>query len=262
MVTPRRLWLIGGTEESAVLAAQLATAQVACTVTVTTEAARTLYPHSPLVKVRVGILDLSNLSQFLLQESIAVILDASHPFAMGVSQMAIQAARQYGFPYLRYERPAPKTPSPWVRPIITLEALLKRPPPAERVLLMVGARWLSSFRVWQGQAHLFARILPTLKAMAIAQEAGFASRRLIALRPPVSYALEQALWRQWAIEAVVLKASGGQGEAIKHDVSRQLKIPMYVIQRPRLAFPRQSQSLTETLRICIADYKTRDPKLG
>ena len=35
--------------------------------------------------------------------------------------------------------------------------------------------------------------------------------RIIAIRPPISRELEQALWQQWRISLVVTKASGQSG---------------------------------------------------
>ncbi|PSN19491.1 cobalt-precorrin-6A reductase, partial [filamentous cyanobacterium CCP5] len=97
-----RLWLIGGTRDSANLAQGLGAAQVPCTVTVTTVAARQLYAASPWLRRRVGRLSPETIEDFLGQESITAILDASHPFAAAVSELAIATAQQYQLPYLRY----------------------------------------------------------------------------------------------------------------------------------------------------------------
>lgn len=100
-----RIWLVGGTSESAILAKALVQSQLPCTVTVTTEAAKVLYPVSPLLRIWVGCLDTQQLSQFLPEEKIVVILDASHPYAVEISRLAIQVATETQIPYLRYDRP-------------------------------------------------------------------------------------------------------------------------------------------------------------
>ena len=98
-----RLWLIGGTSESVSLADAIASLGLTCTVTVTTETAQKLYPKTPRVKVQVGRLDTEKLDNFLQQQQITAILDASHPYAVEISQMAIQVAAQQKIPYLRFE---------------------------------------------------------------------------------------------------------------------------------------------------------------
>lgn len=105
-----RIWLVGGTSESATLAKALVEYQLPCTVTVTTEAAKGLYPVSPLLRIWVGCLDAQQLSQFLPEQKIIVILDASHPYAIEISRLAIQVATETQIPYLRYDRPKCQPP--------------------------------------------------------------------------------------------------------------------------------------------------------
>ncbi|NJR61385.1 MAG: precorrin-6A/cobalt-precorrin-6A reductase, partial [Cyanobacteria bacterium CRU_2_1] len=106
------VWLIGGTQESAELARAIARADLPCIVTVTTESARLLYPRLiPRLQVWVGRLSAEKLENFLHTRNIRCILDASHPFAVEVSQMAVLAAIEFQVPYLRYERPTLKQSS-------------------------------------------------------------------------------------------------------------------------------------------------------
>lgn len=255
----RRLWLIGGTSESAQIAAELAIRDISCTVTVTTEAARNLYPDSETLRVWVGNLTTDNLPNFLQQEPIGAIVDASHPFAAEISRLAIAAAQSFHLPYLRFERPdalplPPHGPSAenWVRPFPNLEALLAGDWLSDqRVLLTVGSRWLAAFRPWQTRAELYARILPTPAALEAALSAGFTPDRLIALRPPMSEALEKALWQQWQVTCVVTKASGAPGgELIKHRVSSQLHVPLLIVGRPAVDYPNSTASLQDVLAFC------------
>ncbi|HBB34909.1 MAG TPA: hypothetical protein DC064_24775, partial [Cyanobacteria bacterium UBA9273] len=99
-----RLWLIGGTSESVELAKAIASLNLPCTVTVTTVAAKLLYPQAPTLKVKVGQLDGEALEQFLQQEQITAVLDASHPYAVQISRIAIATAKSRNLPYLRFER--------------------------------------------------------------------------------------------------------------------------------------------------------------
>ena len=104
MPTNYRIWLIGGTSESAVLAEAIAHSHLPCTITVTTETAKQLYLASPLLRVKVGRLHPDQMEDFLQAENIAAILDASHPHAVEISQLAIATATKNQIPYLRYER--------------------------------------------------------------------------------------------------------------------------------------------------------------
>ncbi len=244
----RRLWLVGGTTESAQLARQLEQAQTPCTITVTTPTALGLYPPSPHLRCRVGALDPQTIDQFIHQEAIAAILDLSHPFATAISQLALDTAGRYGLPYLRYERPglAQDQVFPSFRELLTLNRA-----PTDRVLLTVGYRPLELFAPWQGCCLLFARILPSPTALAAALAAGFPPERLIALRPPVGAPLERSLVQQWQITHWVTKASGAPGgEATKRQVAQELGIPLLVVARPPALVNYSTDNLNTAWEFC------------
>jgi precorrin-6A/cobalt-precorrin-6A reductase len=204
------------------------------------------------LQVQVGSLALDTLPEFIQEQGIGAILDASHPFAVEITQGAIAAAQQRQIPYWRYERPTPRlAPHPLVQPVADLSQLLRADLLAQqRVLLTLGYRWLSAFQPWQQQSTLFARILPSPTALAAALAAGFTADRLIALRPPVSVALELALWQHWQITMVITKASGqAGGEVTKQRVCQRLGIPLWIIDRPTLTYPFVSQDLKELVTI-------------
>ncbi len=249
-----RLWLIGGTTESAALAQAIASLGLPCIVTVTTAAAKKLYPQVPKIQVQVGCLDATQIARFVQQQRIAAILDASHPYAVEISQIAIATATRQRIPYLRFERPAVEANNP-TAPVITLEnfeALLTDDYLfQQRVLLTVGYKALPLFQPWQERSTLFARILPSVASLEAAITAGFTSDRLIALRPPVTTELEKALWHHWDISLVVTKASGtAGGENIKRVVAAETGIPLIIISRPAVNYPQQTSDFSVALEFC------------
>lgn len=250
----KRVWLIGGTTESAALATAIAKLGLPCTVTVTTAAAQALYSQTPLLEVWVGRLDADRLKQFLQKQQISAILDASHPYAVEVSRMAIEVATQWQIPYLRFERlvvdaPAEKSQVIYLDSFETLlegDYLHK-----QRVLLTVGYKALPLFHSWHEQSTLFARILPAVASLKIAIASGFSSDQIIALRPPFTAELEKALWRHWDLSLVVTKSSGvAGGEEVKRVVAAELGIPMIVITRPVVDYPQQTSDFLVALEFC------------
>ncbi|WP_348251289.1 cobalt-precorrin-6A reductase [Leptolyngbya subtilissima] len=247
------LWVIGGTGEAVELAAALAVEQIPCLVTVTTAIAQHAYKKSSYLRVLVGGLNVASLGEFIQAQHIGAVLDVSHPFAVEISQGAIAATRALNLPYWRYERPAIKTSSNErvyyiedLQAVLAPEVLLK-----QRTLLTLGYRWLHHFAPWQTQTTLFARILPSSVALEAALLAGFTPDRLIALRPPITAELERALWQQWGITQVITKASGAPGgEDIKCAIAEQLKISLYILNRPQLNYPVVCRSQKEALAVC------------
>lgn len=234
------IWLIGGTSDSAILAREIVTHGISCLVTVTTEGAKNLYPKSPLLTVKIGKPEQN--------EKITAIVDASHPYAVEISKIAIAFSHQKNIPYLRYERP--KLEQTAIE--LDFETLLQSDYlSGQRVLLTLGYKALPLFQPWQNRATLYTRILPVVNSLEVAIAAGFSSDRIIALRPPISRDLEKSLWLQWKISLVVTKASGKEGgEEIKRLVAQELNIPLLVIARPKIFYPQQTSKISQVIAFC------------
>jgi len=246
-----KIWLIGGTSESAHLAKLLVDKQVVTVVTVTTEAAKNLYLESEYLSVRVGKFDSDVRTQrFCTEEMIVGIIDASHPYAIAISQRAIAISQTLSLPYIRYERPNVEIISENVIIYDSFTSLLKSNClEAKRVLLTVGCNNLHLFQNWHEQCALFTRVLPTPNSLKTALDSGFSPERIIAMRPPFSFDLEVALWRHWDISLVVSKANGiAGGEDIKQQVAKALHIPLILIARPQLDYPVISDQFNEIIK--------------
>ncbi|MEN9235802.1 MAG: precorrin-6A reductase [Gloeomargarita sp. GMQP_bins_25] len=241
------LWLIGGTRESAELAARLGT-DVPCVITVASERARRLY-NCLAAPVVVGRLTPEQLDAFVRAYQVTHILDMSHPHAVQISQLAITCAERYRLPYLRYERPQIHNPSPSCFYWQEVEELFTRYPLGrERILVTVGYRQLPRLRPYWGEHTWFVRILPDPVALNTALTVGFAPENIVAIWPPVSYALERALWQQWRITQVIAKASGVPGgEDVKQTLAQELGVVLHLLHRPAIAYPRQTADLQVAL---------------
>ena len=244
-------WVIGGTSESVIIAQAIAENNFPCVVTVTTADAVKLYPVLSNLQIRVGQLKEFQIHELIQQEKIIAIIDASHPYAIAISETVIKIAQSLQIPYLRYERAALSL-NKNITELENFETLLAgNYLTNQRVLLTVGYKILPRFKIWQSQAVLFARILPSLESLKVALESGFTSDRLIAIRPPISMDLEKALWQQWNISLVVSKASGqAGGEDIKQKIAELLGIPLMIIARPKVDYPQQTNDLNEILNFC------------
>ncbi|MDJ0742693.1 MAG: cobalt-precorrin-6A reductase [Xenococcaceae cyanobacterium MO_167.B27] len=242
------IWLIGGTKESVVIAHKISGFKVPLIVTVTTAEARNLY-NSP-VNTLVGCMGGKEIEQFCQEQRIAAIIDASHPFAVEISQNAIATATKLQIPYLRYERAKGSSSAQnSITVLDSFETLLQGDYLlGKRVLLTVGCKVLPLFKSFHDKCTLFTRVLPKLDSLQTALDAGFTSDRIIALRPPISPELETALWQQWNISVVVTKASGKPGgEDIKQQVANRLGITLIAIARPPVAYPQQTSCIEEVM---------------
>ncbi|MEA5510635.1 cobalt-precorrin-6A reductase [Crocosphaera sp. UHCC 0190] len=246
-----KIWLIGGTGDSVNIASAIASHKFSCLVTVTTPTAQNLYPISPQITVKVAKLEAGEIKQLCHEENIKGIIDASHPFAVNISQKVLEFSQNNSIPYLRYERPSLNYHSEMIE-LDNFETLIKGNYLLnKRVLLTIGCKALPRFKQWHDRTVLYARILPKIDSLDMALKAGFSNNRVIALRPPITLELEKALWQQWNINLVVTKASGRQGgEDIKATVAKELGIPLIVIKRPQLNYPQQTEQLSDIIEFC------------
>lgn len=251
----QKVWLIGGTKDSAAIANLLAESAIPFVVTVATATAQDLYVDTTTVVV--GCMNATQMACFCQHHQLKGVIDASHPYATEVSRQAIAVASKLNIPYLRYERtlyqpPAVKQQDSSVLELESFEQLLAGDYlTAQRVLLTVGCKALPQFQPWHQRATLFARILPKVESLEIAIASGFTGDRLIAIRPPISLATETALWQQWNISLVVTKASGqAGGEDIKRQVAATLGIPLIIISRPPMTYPQQTFDFGDVLPFC------------
>ncbi len=238
------LWLVGGTSESRTIARAISAEGCSWVATVTTKPAVRLYAGLA-GQVVVGRLDLQAVTEFLAMHKVTAIIDASHPFATGVSTLAIGT----GLPYLRFERPETPLEADTVL-LPDFDAVLKPEYLAGRcVLLTVGIKALPRFVAWQERATLWARVLPATVAEAIA--AGFWGNQIMAEHPPIAADCERALWKKLQIQTVITKASGeAGGVAVKQAVARELGVQLLVIARPKIAYPQQTAALDDVLTFC------------
>lgn len=258
----RHIWLVGGTSESRAIAEALRDHGFPWIATVVAESARKLYVGLP-GQVRSGLLTPETLPSWLSQESIAGIVDASHPFATAISQLAIAS----GLPYLRFERSRAELTAR-TRVLPQLDAVLN---PCylsgRRVLLTLGVKALARFAPWQRDVppvvsgkesvpyrscdRLWARVLPSKSSIEVAIAAGFPRDRLIPQKLPVTYEQERSLWQRLQVDTVVSKDSGDAGGlAIKQAVAADLNVRLIVIARPAIAYPQQTNQIAVVLEFC------------
>ena len=242
------VWLIGGTKDSVVIANKISALQLSLIVTVATPEAKHLYNFP--INTLAGCMNREAMMKFCTAKNIATIIDASHPFAVEVSQNAIATTSKLKIPYLRYERASCESAvEDSITVLDSFETLLQGDYLlGKRVLLTVGCKVLPKFQSFHDQCTLFTRVLPKLDSLQTALDSGFSSDRIIALRPPIRAELETALWQQWNISLVVTKASGKPGgEDIKQQVASKLGIPLIAIARPNLAYPQQISCIEEVI---------------
>jgi precorrin-6A/cobalt-precorrin-6A reductase len=228
--TPDKVLILGGTGESLELAKRLASIPEMSVVT--SLAGRTRDPTLPPGQVRTGGFGgAEGLIAYIKEQSIALLINATHPFAATMSENAVAAHRQSGVPLLRLLRPAwRKQPDDtWIAaPNIKGAAAICRWL-GKRVLLSVGSQEVPAF-AGLPRAHFFVRMVDRPEAPL-----PLVSAEVIVAKGPFALADERRLLLERNIDLVITKNSGGDATFAKIAAARELSIPVLMIDRPEIA---------------------------
>jgi precorrin-6A/cobalt-precorrin-6A reductase len=221
-----RILILGGTGEARELAAGLVAAG---TDVLSSLAGRVRDPRLPEGPVRIGGFGgAEGLAAFLAAESVTAVVDATHPFAAGITANAARAAAAAGVPLLVLRRPGWEADPAWhAVPDIGAAAAAVRAWPGERVFLTTGRRDLAAFAADDAHDFLVRTVDPPQGPVP-------ARMTLILDRGPYTVEGESGLMREHRIGLLVTKNSGGPMTAAKLAAARDLGVGVVVVARPPL----------------------------
>lgn len=222
-----KLLILGGTGEAIQLADRLAGER---RLQVTTSlAGRTGSPRRVAGRVRTGGFGgADGLRAYIEQERIDMLVDATHPFASRISAHAAQACEQSGVARLQIRRP-PWTARPgdrWIH-VRSMEEAANRIEASHRtVFLSTGQRGIELFAAYD-DVRFVVRLVEAPKSPLPLE-----NHTLILARGPFSDSDEKRLLTEHQIDLVISKNSGGAGTFAKIGASRDLGIPVMMIEQP------------------------------
>ncbi|MEU3841114.1 cobalt-precorrin-6A reductase [Streptomyces sp. NPDC028635] len=227
MPTPHVL-ILGGTTEARRLAAVLA--QRAGVRVTTSLAGRVTRPGAVAGEVRVGGFGgAKGLAGWLREQAVSVVVDATHPFAAGITANAAEAAALTGVPLVVLRRPGwrPVPGDRW-HTVGSLDAAARELPRlGRRVFLTTGRVHLAAFAHLTDTHFVVRSVEPPEPPLPPRLE-------VILARGPFTVADETAVLREHRIDVLVTKDSGGEATAAKLTAARELGLPVVVVRRPPL----------------------------
>ncbi|MDH6212804.1 cobalt-precorrin-6A reductase [Streptomyces pseudovenezuelae] len=220
--------ILGGTTEARELAAALA-ARPGVRVT-TSLAGRVARPGVLDGEVRIGGFGgAAGLADWLREQHVDAVVDATHPFAAAITENAARAAAVTGMPAVVLRRPG------WrAGPADRWHMVASLPDAADvlsgygrRVFLTTGRLGLAAFAGLTDRHFLVRSVEPPEPPMPPATQ-------VLLARGPFTVADESALLREHRIDVLVTKDSGGEATAAKLTAARELGLPVVVVRRPPL----------------------------
>ncbi|BAL82588.1 putative cobalt-precorrin-6A reductase [Selenomonas ruminantium subsp. lactilytica TAM6421] len=204
-------------------------------------------------------LDEAALQAYMQEHDISLLVDASHPYAANVSANAIKACAALDIPYIRYERDLAELTYDKIAVVHSYEEAAQAAANLGRkIFLTTGSRNLEKFVQSPAlqECELTARVLPTAEVIDLCEKAGLDAGHIVALQGPFSKALNVELFRKYEAEVIITKNSGTIGGTdTKFAAAAELGLPIVLINRPKLAYPRLTHTYAEILDFAQECYR-------
>ena len=225
-----RILVLAGTRDGRELAVFLFGKSLDITISVASEYGREILDENlpPEIEINSKRLDQNELEKFMRAREIKILVDASHPYAENISMNAIEVCRKNSWNYIRYERPEIESHGKIYHAANYLEAARKSRELGQNIFLTTGSKTLEIFC------------------------AELKDRNIIAMQGSFSRDLNRALLENFCADVIVTKDSGKIGGVdSKIEAAQDLKIPVVMIDRPRIDYPNLTQSFDEVLNLIL-----------
>lgn len=219
-----RVLLLGGTAE----ARQLAAALHPGVEVISSLAGRVPDPALPVGAVRIGGFGgVDGLVSWLREHAVDAVVDATHPYAAGITGNAAAACARLGLPHLVLARPAWDPGEAAVVGSDRGAAEYVAQQRFSRIFLTTGRSGAAAF-AGSGAWFLIRAVTPPDPSALPPHH------QVVLSRGPYYYDGESALLREHRIDALVTKNSGGTMTRPKLDAAAALGIAVVMIDRPAL----------------------------
>jgi precorrin-6A/cobalt-precorrin-6A reductase len=222
-----RILILGGTTEARLLAERLAgRADLDVTLSL---AGRTAAPARQPVPVRSGGFGgAAGLANYLQREHVDVLIDATHPYASGISANACAAAQMSNVKFIALHRPLwiAVAGDRWTEVEKVRDAVRVLGPTPRRVLVALGRNELAPLVEAPQHFYLIRSVDPIDPPLRLPRAT------YVTGRGPFVEADELALMRTHGIETVIAKNSGGGATYGKIAAARALGIEAIMLRRP------------------------------
>ena len=179
-----------------------------------------------------GGMDVEAMTSFCIHHQIRLLVDAAHPFAVGLHQTVHETAIRLNLPVVRVERSYPEraTDIVWCEDYEDAVCQLEKDR-IHSLLSLTGVQTIGKLRGYWAKHPCWFRILKRDESLALARSQGFDEQRIVYYQAED----EESLLKRLTPQAILTKESGETGGfQQKIDAARMLGIPVYVVKRPSL----------------------------
>jgi precorrin-6A/cobalt-precorrin-6A reductase len=192
-----------------------------------------------------GFSAIGGLTQYLADNQINLIIDATHPYAQKMSNQAVSSALESGIEVWRFHRPAwiANNKDQWLT-YQDFDALLAHLKTFRRPMLSAGQFSFEALTSIQSLENIDLIVWRTAVAPKFSYEKLTKLQWLKAIGPFL-YEDEEILIQTQDIDVIVSKNSGGRATSAKLQVAQKLGLKVLMLERPILLAPNRAFSSLE-----------------
>ncbi|NLI73913.1 MAG: precorrin-6A reductase [Euryarchaeota archaeon] len=209
-----KVLVFAGTTEGRMLAEVLGEAGVRTHICVATDYGKDLIKEYAPITISAERMDANAMQVMMNRENFDIVIDATHPYAIIVSDNIKEACSQAGIEYLRLLRPEGRNSNDkdlvWVSDVQSAVEYLKGT--VGNVLVTTGSKELSKFTVIDNyEDRIYARVLSIPSVAEACAKLGFKGKNVISMQGPFSEELNYGMLKQINAAYLVTKDSGSVG---------------------------------------------------
>ena len=245
-----KIFLTAGTEDGRKLAEFLTRHGHNVTVSVVSEYGKKILQQYNDIEINDKSLNAAELTENL-RGKFDILVDATHPYAVNVSQNAIDACKSAEIPYIRFERPEVEVNDENIFRVDSYEsAAIKAAELGKNIFITTGSRNLKKFIESPAlkDCNLTVRILPTAEVLKECESYGLTPKQIIAMQGPFTTELNAETFKHCRADVIITKNSGKVGGAdTKLAAAKILNLPVVMIDRPKIFYPNIAKTFDEVL---------------
>lgn len=186
--------------------------------------------------------DTGEMKALIIGLGVTQVIDATHPFANPLSNMAREACGILKISFIRFGRGETDLPhgSLMHRVYSWEEAAQAASGFGETVFLTTGSNNLEVFLQHPSLRgrRIVVRVLPDHRVIKKCQDLGISPRDIVAMQGPFSVKLNRAIFQSYRAGVMVTRDGGPPGGTYnKVRAAAELNIPVVLIQREKIHFP-------------------------
>ena len=233
------VWILSGTSDGPALVNKLLSLNYVVFVSVITYKATKSYAKNPKLHIITGKLnDLSEIINFIEENKITHVVDATHPFALIISKNLNEACKKIKKPLFTFERKSEIKSFKNFHYISDLKDIKSESLVNKNILLAIGSRLLNetaSYYLGCG-ANVFTRVIPTHESISQAFGSCIKNSNIAILEPSKDKGnlLEKKLCDYWMIDYVLCRDSGSYSQMNWEEILYESDMELFLVKRPKL----------------------------